>query len=284
MIRMYSKRLLQPYVGVIQVVDLDWARALSLDGKNWAIRYTQDEDEETRSGPLYHDPRVNLSLMLSIDGEQYKTRVMRRSMSPDRVRINSQQLFDVLSTVKVPFEAADRYEYWLLDASDDSPLALLHSCVNEAEMEHALPPPEWLPMPAAELAVPDPDAQEEGVYQPPVNYRLQKFIETRAGSKPRAAWFIRSVPDEDNFPTCLIRDNWENPDPRRLCELYLQRLAPRLLMMDGLSRMVRQRLEQAARNYVFEVEMFYPLYPEVVDDGVLNAARAEARLRHANDI
>jgi hypothetical protein len=269
---------------VIQVVELDWVRALSLDGRNWAIRYAHDEDEETRSGPLHYDPRVNLSLMMSIDGEQYKTRVIRRSLSPDRVRINSQQLFDVLSTVKVPFEAADRYEYWLLDSGDESPIALLHSCIDEEEMKRAPPPPAWLPMPAAELSVPDPNIEEEGVYQPPINYRLQQFIEARAGSKPRAAWFERSDQATENFPPCLIRDDWEDPEGQRLSDLYLQRLAPRLLMMDGLPRTVRRRLEQAARDYVFEVEMFYPLYPDVVDSSLLNTARAEARLRHANEV
>jgi hypothetical protein len=42
---------------------------------------------------------------------------------------------------------------------------------------------------------------------------------------------------------------------------------------------VRHRLERAARDHVFEVERFYPLYPEVVDSSILTAARVEARLR-----
>jgi hypothetical protein len=32
---------------------------------------------------------------------------------------------------------------------------------------------------------------------------------------------------------------------------------------------------------VFDVERFYPLYPEVVDNGLLTAARVEARVRRA---
>ena len=54
-------------------------------------------------------------------------------------------------------------------------------------------------------------------------------------------------------------------------------------MLHGLPRKVRQRLEQTARDYVFDVEKFYPLYPEVVDNSRLNTARVEARLRHANE-
>lgn len=283
MIRMYSKRMLQPFVGVIQVADFGWARALSLDGKNWAIRYSHDESRETLFGSLRYDPRVNLSLFLSIEGKQFNIRVMRTGMKPVRVKIDSQRLFDVLSAARLPFEAADCYEYWLLDANDEKPLALLHSSINEEEMQRPQPPAEWLSIPAAELAVADPDSDNQGEYVIPVNYRLQKFIEQRAGNKPRTAWFERPAPATDDFPSCLIREEWEDPEPQRCCELYLQRLAPRLLMIDGLPRTVRQRLEHAACDHVFDVEDFYPLYPDVVDQSLLNAARVEARFRRAND-
>jgi len=80
---------------------------------------------------------------------------------------------------------------------------------------------------------------------------------------------------------CLIRDDWDNEQDQRLCDLYLQRLAPRLLMVHDLPQKVRQRLEQAAREYVFDVERFYRLYPEVIDNSLLTSARVEAQLRRA---
>jgi len=283
MIRVYSKRLLLPFVGVVQVAELGWARALSLDGKNWAIRYAQDENKQTQTEPFNYDPRVNLTMIVTIEGDQLKTRVIRPSQELERIHSDSQRIFKAISTVSVPFEAADRYEYWLLDGSDESPLALLHSCVDLEEMKRPVPPPEWHPIPAAQLAVPDPDSVVQATYQPPVNHRLQQLVENRAGRKPRAAWFERLEPTTDDFPPCLIRDEWEDPECQRLCDLYLKRLAPRLLMMDGLPLMVRQRLEQAACDYVFDIEKFYPLYPEVIDNGLLNSARVEARLRRANE-
>lgn len=281
---MYSKRLLLPFVGVVQIVDLGWARALSLDGKNWALRYARDENEHTLSGPLRDDPRVNCALVVTIEGDQLETRAVRRTMEPERVRSDSQRLFEAISTARVPFEAADCYEYWLLDSRDESPLALLHACVDAEDMALPVPSPEWFAMPAAELAVPDPAPPVQTTYLPPVNYRLQKLVEEHAGHKPHAAWFQRTYPAMDGFPPCLVRDEWEDPECQRLCDLYLHRLAPRLLMMGGLPRPVRQRLEQAAREYVFDVEKFYPLYPEVVDGSVLNTARVEARLRRANEV
>ncbi|MFO8025502.1 hypothetical protein [Thiohalophilus sp.] len=283
MSRLYSKKLLLPFIGVVQVAELGWGRALSLDGKNWALRYAQNDNREVRSGPFRDDPRVNFSLVVNIDGDRLETRAVHPSLEPERVQLDSQQLCDALCDVRIPFRAGDRYEYWLLDGIDERPLALLHSCVDEQEMQLPVPSPEWLAMPAAELAIPDPQAPAQATCLPPVNYRLQKQIEERAGSKPRAAWFERTTTTE-NFPPCLIMDEWADPECQRLCDLYLQRLAPRLLMMPGLPHTVRQQLEQVACDQVFEVERFYPLYPEVIDDSLLNAARVEARLRRANDV
>lgn len=283
MSRLYSKKLLLPFVGVVQVAELEWGRALSLDGKNWALRYAQNDTEQVRNGPLRDDPRVNFSFVVSVEGERVEPRAIHPYLDRERVRADSQRLFEAIRDVRIPFEPADRYEYWLLDSHDETPLALLHSCVDQAEMALSIPPPQWLAIPAAELAVTDPQPPVQTAYLPPVNYRLQQQVEERAGYKPRAAWFERTQATDD-FPPCLIQEEWSDPECQRLCDLYLQRLAPRLLMLPGLPRAVREHLEQAACEHVFEVEQFYPLYPEVVDDSLLNTARVEARLRRANDV
>lgn len=50
-------------------------------------------------------------------------------------------------------------------------------------------------------------------------------------------------------------------------------------MVHDLPQKIRQRLEQVAREYVFEVERFYRLYPEVIDNSLLTSARVEAQMR-----
>jgi hypothetical protein len=52
-------------------------------------------------------------------------------------------------------------------------------------------------------------------------------------------------------------------------------------MLQGLSRDYRRRLEQSAREEVFEVERFFPLYPDVVDEQLMATIRVEARIRRA---
>lgn len=289
MTRMYSRRLLLPYAGVIQVAEMGRARALSLDGDRWAIQYSLLEPTRERGHMHVADPGSNYSRVAGFNHTLVGTVIEGRLEShpihplldPEEVRSACHRLVEELSHVRMPFPAADRYEYWLLDSRDERPLALLGSSVDEQDLAFPPPRPTWLAMPAAELDVPAPEPPQD-TYIPPVNYRLQKAVEKRAGTKPRALWFDRSTGPQDDFPPCLIREDWDDEEQHLLCELYLRRLAPRLLMMEGLAPPVRHRLEEAARAYVFDVERFHPLYPEVVDTRTLTAARVEARMRRAN--
>jgi hypothetical protein len=278
---MYSKRLLLPYVGVMQVAEFGRAKALSVDGDNWAIGYALTEHARMRNKHLSDDPRLNYSPVATIKEGRLQNRVVHSILDPDDVRAAVSHLYEALSNAQIPFAAQDRYEYWLLD-SDDRPLALLQSTVDVDGMQQPPPRPTWIAMPAAQLEVEAPEPPQN-YYIPPVNYRLQQRVEERAGAKPRAAWFERSDPAGDDFPPCLVREDWEDETDQQLCDRYIQRLAPRLLMMHGLAASVRQRLEQSARHFVFDVERFYPLYPEVVDKDLLTAARVEARMRRASE-
>jgi hypothetical protein len=280
MIRMYSKRLLSPFVGLVQVADIGRARALSLDGRNWAIQYSMIDDARSRNRRPVADPNLSYSLVATIEHGRLKTHAVHPFLEPEDVRWAINRLAEAVTAARLPFAAADRYEYWLLDCNDETPLALLHSCIEEQDMGLAPPRPVWIAMSAAQLDVQPPEASQD-CYVPPVNYRLQKLVAERAGARPRAAWFERPAPATVGFPPCLIREDWENEERQQLCDLYIQRLAPRLLMMQDLSRSERHRLERAARDHVFEVERFHLLYPEVVDTSLLTAARVEARLRHA---
>ena len=54
MIRAYSKRLLSPYMGLVQIVETERARALSLEGTDWSIQFridTGNSGQRDRPGP-----------------------------------------------------------------------------------------------------------------------------------------------------------------------------------------------------------------------------------------
>lgn len=280
MIQTYSKRMLYPYIGIVQIAEAGRARAMSPDGVRWAVQYAVTEDAQPRKREGVLDQNRHFAIVATIEHGELNRKGLRPFLDTAEVRSLIDQLYETVATAQTPFPAADRFEYWLLDSADDSPLALLHSCVRREEMA-SVPRPTWVAMPAAQLEVHDPDA-DPNVYVPPINYRVQQMIEERAGPKPKAVWFERNRPDDRRFPPCLIREDWGNDQQQKLCDRYIERLAPRLLMIPGLPKDVRSRLELAACEHALEVERFFPLYPEVVDENALTAARVEARLRRAS--
>lgn len=280
MIRMYSKRLLMPFVGVIQVAEMGRARALSADGENLAIQYALSEDTHRRISKHVDDPSSHYSFVATIEQGRLETRAVHPFLDPDDVRSAIHQLYDAVIDARLPFAAADRYEYWLLDATTTDP----SRCCSPASTNKT-----WPCRPRARCGSPCPRHSSTCGHRnrlrtpmcPPVNYRLQKLVEERAGTKLRVAWFERPDPTTDDFPPCLIREDWDSEERQQLCDPYIQRLAPSLLMMHSLSQPDRHRLEQGARDYVFDVERFYSLYPEVIDTSFLTTARVEARVRRA---
>ena len=133
-----------------------------------------------------------------------------------------------LSAAKL-FPAADRFEYWLLDGSDGSPLALILSCCDESKTSTYPTRAEWTALPHSKMKVAN-TAPEKARSEPPVNDRFQRMVAARAGSKPRAAWFERREGETDTFPGLLVREDWEDQDQNDLCQRYLARKSPRLLM------------------------------------------------------
>ncbi|EGV16172.1 hypothetical protein ThimaDRAFT_4549 [Thiocapsa marina 5811] len=208
-------------------------------------------------------------------------RVIENPVTDDgRVDERILELARFLIGARLPFEAADRYEYWLLDSKDQSPLALIFSCVDASEMASFPKLTDWAALPAAVMPIETSEAERSRSHGP-VNYRLERCVAERAGSKPRAQWFTRRYHETEDFPPFLVREDWESEEHGDLCRRYLQRQAPRLLMLHGVSLEERRRMELAARANALDVARFYPLYPEIADPEVMDKLRIEARLRMA---
>jgi hypothetical protein len=190
------------------------------------------------------------------------------------------ELASFLLEATLPFEAADRYEYWLLDPTDNSPLALIFSCVESSEMASFPKLTDWTALPAAVMPI-EMNEDERSRSYGPVNYRLERCVAERAGAKPRARWFTRLSTETEDFPPYLVREDWKSEEHRDLCQRYLHRQAPRLLMLHGIGRDDRRRMELAAKANALDVVRFYSLYPEIVDKDVMDKIRIEARLRMA---
>lgn len=280
MIRAYSQRLLPPYSGVVQIAETTRARAQSFDGVRWDIQYFSGNERD--NGGSYRVQGYGLDKgffnVAKLEGEQLRLFNFPACVDHDKVSASIEELHEFLSTATVPFPLGDSFEYWLLDAEDETPLALIYSCCD-ASVKNTFPTrAEWTALPHSKMQV-DNTEHELARGETPVNNRLQQRIAARAGSNPRAAWFERSASTADSFPNLLIREDWQEEADHELCQRYLRRKAPRLLMLQGLTSSDRDRLEVAAKEHVFEVEDYFALYPQIIDEQRMAAIRVEARLR-----
>jgi hypothetical protein len=280
MIQAYSKRLLSPYTGMIQIVETEGARALSLEGKNWGIQFRFDDGtagEQDRANP---PPKKHYVRVANIDSAGIQRIKLPYHLDQGVVEQQIHELADHLKDVTLPFPPADEYEYWLLDEKSEQPLALIYSCVKAEEMAMYPRQLEWTATPASVSAV-EKTPEELKVYTPPVNYQFEQLVNARAGRNRRAAWMRRRDGLDLEFPPCLVSEIWEDEAHARLCKRFIARLAPRLLMLHGLAQSDRLLLEQQAKAYALEVEQYFPLYPDVADQKLMSSIRVEARLRRA---
>jgi len=280
MIRAYSQRLTNPYYGQIQIAESERARAVSMDCETWEIHFLHDiirTDNLAGNRPTRGYRRAAV-----VDHSQLKTLSQQSATESGAIDERILELIHFLAEASLPFPAEDIYEYWLLDHKDESPLALIFSCTEADEMASFPDRPEWTALPAAVLPV-DATDDEKQRSEAPVNYRLEQLVAERASRYPRARWFTRRAHESDSFPALLVREDWQEEFQHQLCQRYLARQAPRLLMLHWLTHEERKRLELAAKNNVVEVQRFYPLYPDVADKKLMNAMRVEARLRGSSE-
>lgn len=265
MIRAFSERLTPPFSGQIQIAESEQYRALTLDGQVWEIQHVNRTHVRVAT--------MNAS---EIKAHADNPELLEEDAADERII----ELLNFLSDVSLPFPAADSYEYWLLDPADESPLAMVFSCKDPAHMSKFPERPDWTALPAAVMPVEKTDTEEKN-QSPPVNYQLERLVAERAGMRLKPKWFNRAEHDADFFPPFLVREDWSDENHTSLCQRYIERQAPRLLMLHGLSTEQRGRLEGYCRPNSIEVARFFTVYPEIVDDALIQALRVEARFRAA---
>jgi len=275
----YSQRLTPPFSGLVQIAETDRARALTMDGQNWEFQYLHIM-LSTEGSPGNYRRRFSHALSVDQNGlQQIVSRAAQNDIDLDSCLV---ELAKYISQADFPFPATDRYEYWLLDKDDQSPLALIFSCAEPEQMATFPEKNEWTSLPSAAMPV-ELTAQETENQETPVNRRVEQMVNERAGLfNAEARWFKRGPEETETFPPLLVTENWPDEQQADLCQRYLLRQASRLLMLHNLSREDRQRLELAARSNALEVERFHHYYPEIIDPSVINAILVEAILRKKN--
>lgn len=304
MAQCYSQRLVNPFRGILSVVETEDADAVSSDGVHWAL-YIHGETEDVRmSDGSLRDvvlPDIKFGDWSARDG--LKRSPVRNVADLDRLDAIGSHLLEAVKRAAsdIPFPLRDQDELWLLDR-DDRPLALLCVAVNEGERET----PQNLSWRPGEIAKARFVSDHELVNADAgrcAGLVVEDLINAACGARPRAQWFWRSSDGSgvgqdgvaidsaimgrtlaaSEFPPLLLGTAWAAPRERALIEEFLDWQAPWLLQLQHLSRDARARLEQLAARRPGEVAKCHRLYPEVIDADRLTAARVEAQLRGALD-
>ena len=276
MIKAFSQRLTPPYSGQIHIAESDSARTLTMDGNTWEVHFAKNSINSS-------DSKTNKRSYRRVAYISHKQMLEIPVLPPEeRAEIDQRiiELATFIRTATLPFPATDRFEYWLLDPTDGLPLALVFSCTEARQMETYPTHAEWTALPAAVLPIEKTDEEKQSGL-PPVNYRLESLVASRAGTRPKARWYERYQNEPDIFPPFMVREDWPEPADSDLCQRYLKRQSTRLLMLHNLKHEDRLRMEMAAKDHIFEVERLFKLYPDVADERLMNAMRVEARLRGA---
>ena len=303
----YSLRRVNPFEGVVQVLELDAARAVSRDGIEWEIQ-VETEGPASAWGSLNASSAMRRFFRFGVWSRQRG--LWRAPLHPmlDAAEMleESGQLIDALqaSLHDLPFAPADRFELWLLDAQS-RPLALL-ATTDESERIPDLRPEPWQ---AARLAdhefhsvaltdEPVPAGEADNPRRHPA--AVEALIRRAAGHTPVQQWFERRADGSGRglahrappalagrelaaalFPELPWRDRWNDAGDAALMADYVAWSAPRLLTLHSLSDRTRARLEALARQQALSVDTLFQLYPRILDRGLVEAARVEARLRRA---
>ncbi|MEA3277909.1 MAG: hypothetical protein U9Q81_22015 [Pseudomonadota bacterium] len=302
----YGARRLNPFRGMLQVVELGDARALSLDGVRWEIQVLCAQPEHTWRSENRREPVMRFFRFGTWSREAGLRRVpVSPILDLDLLLSASSALTGVLPECLdgLPFPPADPHELWLLDAAG-LPFSLIASTTRPPFGARIRPAP-WAATARSDHSFQSPGLLERGIParkgDDPRHHasRLERLVRDTAGHPTRLGWFERGADGGDSaaesegkggegvpttlaaedFPSLLLREDWPEPPDRELVRDYLDWCAPYLLTLPGLSDAQRDRFEHAAKGRALEADALYRLYPKILNPGLLKAIRVEARVR-----
>lgn len=303
--RFYSVRRLNPFRGTAQVLLSEDCRAISLDGVEWEIQVQAHPPEG-----LWATRCRDTLQFLRFGTWRARCGLRRIPANPLIDFADLQQRVDkfldllVAALPRLPFPLADHYELWLLDGRSRHPIALLASRTRQPDST-IVRRPAWVCGNRNGDDFHAPNWDEERPKHPkdtnPYYHigAMERLVRSASGH-PVAQWFQRHrdgsgnalphplLPELDNrtlkahqFPLLTLHELWDDCYERELTRDCLNWLAPRLLCLQNLPDSTRRRLEHAARQNALEVERLWRLYPKLLDPGMIQSARVEARMRLA---
>ncbi len=284
-LRCYAIRRVNPFLGVMQVLETSAGRAISTNGVVWDIEVLVDWEQHSAQFNSRENAFYRYGLWSQEDG------LVNRPLAPhlDNDPL-TRQCNDLIECIEknlqnLPFELSDQTELWLFDEKGEQLLALLASVSDEK----LLPSPEpryW----SASIGAEGVPSQKRF----PETRELEQQVKKAAGFNIRKHW-IRRRPDSSGvmihsakvidgslFPAYLISESWRTEEESERVRDYINWIAPSLLTLQSLSVSQRKRLEDYLHVQAISVEHHWHLYPELVSPDALMAARVQSQLQMLN--
>ncbi len=282
----YAIRRVNPFLGVLQIVETEDGRASSVNGLSWEIEVSELIDMDQVEGSPFVEKNYYRHGLWS-DEQGLICRPLSLTDSNEEFISQAERVIQTLQhhLKQLPFKITDQFEFWLLDKEDNQPLALLATAVDENTFPDRLPR-YW----SASLGLNGVDSQRRF----PQTDELELLIKECAGFNRSYQWFIRNEDgsatafesdtryDRDYFPSYLIQQNWPLPEHRQLVEDYIQWIAPSLLTLSSLSNSERNQLETALPKQAVSIEHHWRLYPHIIDQKKIKRARVQCQLQQAS--
>jgi hypothetical protein len=295
----YAQRLLNPYRGIINCIRYRSAEAVTADGVHWDIYVSNEALQDKRASGKYQVSDIRYGKWSAASGLKrgpvYPSDDFRAM--EDMGAIVYEHLLQVHEDV--PFSFADRYELWLL-GTDNQPLALLDSALSQDEIDLEQSRV-WKPGMECKRTFTSAVVDELGLTTATgdVADYLAVYVNNCAGSRSVAQVFERGadasglgcgginlepelasrrLPAAD-FPVNLLAARQHDDLHRQLLSDFLSWQAPWLLLLPTLPAEMRRQYEASARVQALKTAGQYQLYPEIINQAVIDAALVEARIR-----
>ena len=283
-IRAYAIRRVNPFLGVLQVVETGDGRAISTNGVVWDIELRTERSGMW--GSLNQDVKEAVYYRFGLWSAEEG--LVNRPLAPhlDREKLTSQYEFLIQSIKErlqyIPFKLLDTRELWLFDKDELQPLALL-ATLKPGDKQPSPEPKYWKSCLGANGVA--------SQYRFPAARELEILIESTASSNVCRYWVNREEDgggmlergkecfSVDEFPSFLISGNWPDERDLSMVNKYIEWIAPSLLTLQNLTDVERIRLENSLNVQAVSVEHHWHLYPEVADETKLTAARVQCRLQ-----
>jgi len=284
-VRCYAVRRVNPFLGVLQVLESEDGRACSANGVVWDIEpVTRIQDgwgslsrDETRLAYYRYG--------LWSQEEGLADRPLASHFDNAALRDQAERLIGCVRDrlERLPFALEDQRELWLFDQDERTPLALLASVADNQ------PPPSPEPRRWAASIGADGVA---GQRRFPRADALAETVKRRAGFNIKKHWVRRradgSGMDERSgellaaelFPPFLLSEHWSDGSDAALAAEFIDWTAPSLLTLQHLNDTQRRRLEQALPLQARSVEHHWRLYPRIIDRATLTRTRVQCRLQN----